>query len=124
MSNKKIKRLKQDKFYYTFSPFNKPTLSIKPGETVVVEVPDAFEGKVKTERDKIPSTMNPMAGPIYIEGAEKGDLLAIDANDIKLTADEGISILSNDTDLLGGRADDCLYRLGATRREADWRDDR
>lgn len=101
MNNKKIKRFKQDKFYYSFSPLHEPTLSIKPGETLVIEVPDAFEGKVKTERDKIPTAMNPMTGPIYVEGAEKGDSLSIDINDIKLTADKGISVLLNDTDLLG-----------------------
>lgn len=50
ISNSKIKWLKQNKFYYRYSSFNKLALSIKPGETVVVEVPDTFEGKVKTEK--------------------------------------------------------------------------
>lgn len=100
MNNKKIKRFKQDKYYYSFSPLHEPTLRVKPGETLVIEVPDAFEGKVKTEKDKIPTAMNPMTGPIYVEGAEKGDSLAIDIKDIKLTADTGISVLLNDTDLL------------------------
>ncbi|MBA7555574.1 hypothetical protein ES705_48245 [subsurface metagenome] len=42
MSNQKIKRFKQDKFYYSFSPLHKPTLRVKSGETLVIEVPDAF----------------------------------------------------------------------------------
>jgi len=100
MSNQKIKRFKQDKFYYSFSPLHEPTLRVKSGETLVIEVPDAFEGKVKTEKDKIPTAMNPMTGPIYVEGAEKGDALVIDIKDIKLTGDIGVSVLLNDTDLL------------------------
>jgi acetamidase/formamidase len=49
---------------------------------VVVETRDAFEGAVKTERD-LPSKVltmpfvNPQNGPIMVEGAEKGDVIAV-----------------------------------------------
>ncbi|NCW98437.1 MAG: acetamidase, partial [Betaproteobacteria bacterium] len=49
---------------------------------VIVETRDAFEGAVKTE-DDLPSKVlrmpfvNPQNGPIVIEGAEKGDVLAV-----------------------------------------------
>jgi len=41
MNNQEIKRFKQDKFYYSFSPLHEPTLRVKSGETLAIEVPDA-----------------------------------------------------------------------------------
>ncbi len=73
---------KQGRYHYTMGPYSEPVLTIKPGDRVVVETRDAFEGKVKTEAD-LPSKvtrmpfLNPQNGPIMVEGAEKGDALAV-----------------------------------------------
>ena len=54
----------------------------QPGDVVEVETLDAFGGAVKTE-DDLPSKVlnmpfvNPQNGPIAVEGAEKGDTLAV-----------------------------------------------
>ncbi len=73
---------KQGKYHYTMGPYSAPVLHIRPGDRVVVETRDAFEGAIKTERD-LPSQklempfLNPQNGPIMIEGAEKGDVVAV-----------------------------------------------
>ena len=67
---------RQGKYHYTIGPYSDPVLSIRPGDRVVVETRDAFEGKVKTEAD-LPSRVlnmpfvNPQNGPLMVEGAEK-----------------------------------------------------
>ena len=72
----------QGTYLYTIGPYSQPVLSVKPGDRVVVETRDAFEGKVKTPED-LPSKVltmpfvNPQNGPIVIEGAEKGDVMAV-----------------------------------------------
>jgi acetamidase/formamidase len=72
----------QKTYHYTIGPYSDPVLHIKPGDTVVVETRDAFEGKITKESDK-PSKLleipflNPQNGPIMIEGAEKGDVVAV-----------------------------------------------
>lgn len=72
----------QKKYHYTIGPYSDPVLRIAPGDRVVVETRDAFEGAVKTEQD-LPSKVlrmpfvNPQNGPIMVEGAEKGDTLAV-----------------------------------------------
>ena len=76
-----MKELKLGKLYYEISRHNPPVLTIQPGETVSVETEDAFSGQVRKESDrrdrqKLPYG-NPQSGPIYIEGAEKGDTLAV-----------------------------------------------
>ena len=73
---------KQGNFHYTMGPYSDPVLQIQPGDRVMVETRDAFEGKIKKETDK-PSELlelpflNPQNGPIMVEGAEKGDALAV-----------------------------------------------
>ena len=72
----------QKTFHYTIGPYSQPVLHVKPGDRVVVDTRDAFEGKIKSEADK-PSQvltvpfLNPQNGPIMIEGAEKGDVVAV-----------------------------------------------
>jgi len=72
----------QKTFHYTIGPYSQPVLHVKPGDRVVVDTRDAFEGKIKEETD-LPSKvlqvpfLNPQNGPIMIEGAEKGDVVAV-----------------------------------------------
>jgi acetamidase/formamidase len=73
---------KQGRYHYTMGPYSDPVMTIKPGDRVEVETRDAFEGKLKKETDR-PSKiltvpfLNPQNGPIMVEGAEKGDALAV-----------------------------------------------
>ncbi len=76
-----MKELPLGKLYYEISRHNPPALSIRPGETVRVETEDTFNGLVRKEGDhrdlaKKPQG-NPQSGPIWVEGAEKGDTLAV-----------------------------------------------
>ncbi|MDE3010748.1 MAG: acetamidase/formamidase family protein [Pseudomonadota bacterium] len=72
----------QGTFHYTIGPYSTPVLRIQPGDRVIVDTRDAFEGAIQTEQD-LPSQklrvpfLNPQNGPIMIEGAEKGDVIAV-----------------------------------------------
>lgn len=78
----------QGQYHYVYGPYAKPVLHIKPGDVVVADTHDAFEGKLKKETDS-PSALlnvpflNPQCGPIAVEGAEKGDVLAVRILSIK-----------------------------------------
>lgn len=72
----------QGKYHYVYGPFAEPVLHIKPGDVVIAETHDAFEGKIDTvdcspsERLNVPF-LNPQCGPIHVEGATKGDVIAV-----------------------------------------------
>jgi amidase len=78
----------QGKFHYVYGSYVDPVLTVAPGAVVTVETHDAFEGKITSESDK-PSAilnfpfLNPQTGPIAVEGAEKGDCLAVHIRSIK-----------------------------------------
>ena len=72
----------QGTYHYVYGPYASPVLKVKPGAVIEVETLDAFGNKIKTEQD-MPSAklefpyVNPQNGPIFVEGAEKGDALAV-----------------------------------------------
>ena len=70
-----------------------PLLRVEPGEPFEVETFDASNGYIKTEHDKaiparrpgfdrVPPLANPIAGPIWVEGAERGDVLVVAIEEI------------------------------------------
>lgn len=60
-----------------------PVLSVRPGETVAIEALDASAGQLSAQADLETlkaldfDRVNPVTGPIWIEGAEPGDAVAI-----------------------------------------------
>ena len=73
---------RQGVFHYTIGPYSDPVKTIAPGDRVIVDTRDAFEGKIVTEQDLPSATLrvpflNPQNGPIMIAGAEKGDVIAV-----------------------------------------------
>ncbi|NLE46078.1 MAG: acetamidase [Chloroflexi bacterium] len=93
-------RLEPDLYYYTFGP-NEPALHIQSGDTVIAETLDAFGLNAEGEdlpdhkKQRVPGTSlresNPVVGPIYVDGAEEGDLLSVHIRRIRITRELGIS---------------------------------
>lgn len=83
-------------YAYVIGPYREPVATVKPGETFVVETADAFENKVDSADADITALIempyvNPLVGPIYVEGAEKGDTLAVRIGPIEVTRDYAVS---------------------------------
>jgi len=92
-----MREIRQEGGYsYVFSPYPEPVARVSPGETVAVVTEDAFEGRITTEEDLpskvLGSYLNPQTGPIYIEGAEPGDTLAVSIESIEPTRDWAVSV--------------------------------
>jgi amidase len=95
-----VHRLTPEVYYYTFAA-HEPALRIHDGDTVVAETRDAFG--LDAEHNPLPEHMkphapgttlqesNPVVGPIYVEEAEEGDLLAVHIHRIRVTRDVAIS---------------------------------
>ncbi len=89
--NKMIKRA--DATVTEFGAHLATILRVEPGELFLVETQDNFFGAIKTE-DDLPTPeafpflrhqywkVNPVAGPIYVEGLKAGDLLVLEIEDI------------------------------------------
>jgi amidase len=87
-----VQRIGRERVIYAMDKANAPAVRVKPGEVVVVDCHDCFGGCIRTPQDDPEALdhdrLNPATGPIYVEGAEPGDVLAVRLLHIDL-ADQG-----------------------------------
>ena len=73
-----------------FSKDNPPCATAEPGELLLFKTMDCFSNRIPDEQttmadlDYTYGFANPAAGPVYIEGAEVGDVLVVDILDIQV----------------------------------------
>lgn len=78
----------KEHFHNFFDANLPPVIRVQPGDFVHVETNDCFHGKISptgtTSVQDIPKDeRNPVTGPIFVEGAEPGDILAVTLLDIR-----------------------------------------
>ena len=72
-----------------YHPAIKPVARVQPGQAVVIQTRDAFDSNLNlqsTAEDVTALDLNlvhPMTGPVFIEGAQRGDVLAVTLLDIE-----------------------------------------
>jgi amidase len=82
-----MQRITRDKLAVVFDRRIAPVAQVRPGEIFVVETEDSRGGRTRTPETTTPEFLiemrrrgyygNPVTGPIYVEGAEPGDTLAV-----------------------------------------------
>ncbi|QDP97776.1 acetamidase/formamidase [Microlunatus elymi] len=81
--------LTKDRSRAGFSAEIEPVLSIRPGtgEVIGFETDDDAYAQMEELRDlsRITATLNPVTGPVYVEDARPGDVLAVTIHDIELS---------------------------------------
>ena len=79
-------RLRRDQIHLYFDRDQEPAVHVRPGARLVVETEDAQMGSIRSEQDVYQSLAevfeklggaNPVTGPIYVEGVEPGDCVAL-----------------------------------------------
>jgi len=80
-------RITRDKTTVVFDRHLAPVATVQPGEVFVVETEDSRSGRTRTPETTTPEFLlemrragyygNPVTGPIYVDGAEVGDTLAV-----------------------------------------------
>ncbi len=108
-----MQRLSLGPLYYEFSRHVEPRLRITPGETIMVETEDAFSGQIRTDDDRrdrrtMPYS-NPLTGPIWVEGAEPGDSVAVTIRSIEPTLGQCCTRTSDPNQLAQWLGDDCPH---------------
>ena len=88
-----------------------PAIRVQPGERFILETEDAAAGFIRDEatlpypknrptHTANPPLLNPLAGPVYVEGAEKGDIVVVSIEKI-VPDSQGYTILQPGDGLLG-----------------------
>jgi amidase len=88
---------------YAFDWRDQPSLRVQPGESFEIETYDASTGYFKKATDKAlpslrpgfdrsPPQANPIGGPVFVEGVERGDTLIVILEDIVVADQSWIAI--------------------------------
>ncbi|MEM0046825.1 MAG: acetamidase/formamidase family protein [Fervidicoccaceae archaeon] len=89
------KKITSERVFFKFDPDISPIAKVHPNESIIIETRDCFSNQIKDESQQISSIdfsqVNPATGPIFIEGAKKGDALAVHVRKIK-TSDSGLVV--------------------------------
>lgn len=90
-----MKTISNDYVIYSFKPQMEPVEKVKVKEVFKVKTNDCFYGQIEREDQTLDeidySKLNPTTGPIYIEGAEPGDVLKIKILDINVDS-KGVAL--------------------------------
>lgn len=90
-----------------------PLIEVEPGERFVVETQDTYSGRLQSENNlptpdnlgppyhhNEPPGGNPLAGPVYVRGAKRGDLLVVNIERITPVGD-GVTTIRHKRGPLG-----------------------
>ena len=96
--------IQADRHIYQFLPDMPKVSTVDPPAEIVFETIDALGGQVKSEKDILTtldfSRVNPATGPIFINGAECGDTLAVAIKRIELP-ETGVIVTGKGMGVLG-----------------------
>ena len=105
---------------WSFDRRTPPAAVVRPGERLAIETHDAHGGTIQSDSDSLetphPKGVNPVTGPIHIEGASPGSGLVVIVERIKL-APQGYTGVRRNTGLLAPRATIPVTRIVKLRGE-------
>ena len=84
------RRIFAREYYHTFAHNNAVLERIKPGEVIFTRTLDSDGQDENSDQRARPS--NPLTGPFYVEGAEKGDAIAVHFRKVRLNRNWGWSV--------------------------------
>jgi len=94
----------KDTTIYAMSAKNKPVLHVESGTQIQFETWDALHGQIKNADAGFDGLnwerVNPASGPVFINGAEPGDILSIKIDKIEI-ADTGVVICGKGMGVMG-----------------------
>lgn len=85
-------RISREQRAYCFGPDLEPVAHVSPGQVVVFETNDCYDGQVGLTGDRLSeghydrSRVNPATGPVYVEGAMPGDMIVAHIEAVSVAA--------------------------------------
>ena len=101
-------RVTSDATIHSFSPDHPPIATVESGATILLSTADCFKGQIRDDGTMVShvdrSLANPATGPIAIDGARPGDILAVDILELSPST-WGLTVATPGMGLLGGLID-------------------
>lgn len=99
---------------YAFDKSHEPVKRVASGTTIEIETYDCFENQVQSAETKIGgidwNRINPATGPIYVEGAQPGDVLKVRIEKLEIGS-QGVMATGPDLGVLGHRQEEMASKI-------------
>lgn len=99
---------------YAFDKTHEPVKRVESGTTIEIETYDCFENQVQSADTKIGGIdwerINPATGPIYVEGAQPGDVLKVRIEKLEI-GNLGVMATGPDLGVLGHRQEEMASKI-------------
>ncbi len=87
--------IKAEDRQFSFDKEHKPVITVQRGDKITFNTVDCFSCQIKSSKDLVGDInfdeVNPGTGPVYVEGAEPGDVLVVRVDDIQVE-DYGVAV--------------------------------
>lgn len=99
---------------YEFNKKNAYTKKVPAGTTITIETYDCFQNQIQTPETEVAAIdwdkINPATGPIYVEGAQPGDVLKVKIDKIDI-GDQGVMVVGPELGIMGDRFDQMQSKI-------------
>ncbi|WP_139488325.1 acetamidase/formamidase family protein [Brevibacillus dissolubilis] len=106
--------LGKEHLIYAMSPDHPPALTVPAGSTIQLETRDCYSDQiVSTDSDFSQvdmSRVNPATGPVYVEGAEPGDILVVHIKTIEIN-NQGVMVTGPGRGVMGHELENINIRI-------------
>ena len=107
-------RVSRAQSVFSLSADAAPVARVKPGESLVLETMDCFSDQVRSADAALGGVdweqINPATGPVYVEGVEPGDVLAVRIDRIEV-ASRGVMAVSADFGVLHDKFEGIAFEM-------------
>ncbi|WP_404405074.1 acetamidase/formamidase family protein [Jeotgalibacillus malaysiensis] len=104
----------KEHFVYKMDCGNEPVLHVESGTQVAFDTYDCFENQITSEDTAFDAInwdrINPATGPVYVNGAEKGDVLKVHIDEIKV-GEQGVMVTGPGLGVMGHRMEDFQVKI-------------
>lgn len=99
---------------YDFNEVHEPIKKIPSGTTLEISTYDCFENQIQSENTEISALdwdrVNPATGPIYVLGAEVGDVLKVKIEKLEI-GEQGVMVVGPNLGVMGHRFIDMKAKI-------------
>jgi amidase len=109
-----MNRVSKDHVIYAMSKDNQPVLSVEVGAQVIFETCDCFEDQIKSPDTPFSeldwNRINPATGPVFVKGAQPGDILAVRIDKINLSS-QAVMVTGPNMGVIGDQLGENVVRI-------------
>ncbi len=106
--------LAKEAHIFKFSARETPVLRISSGDRLNFETLDCFSNQIQNPGDRLEDVsfdrVNPATGPVYVEGARKGDALKVSIEQIRI-GDQAVMLTGKDFGVLGHMMGELYFKI-------------